>query len=122
MSLVEQFIRTAKRHERLGRFLEVGGEMVSLGQVEDALQRALPEGIECGVVEVPDATRGARIVAAVTGKIDEKATTADLAARLARIAVPREFLVVPYLPKMSSGKVDYRALTEMVRQAVSRAR
>lgn len=107
---------------RLGRFLKVGGEMVSLGQVEDALQRALPEGIECGVVVVPDATRGARIIAAVTGKIDEKATTAELAAKLARIAVPRQFLVVPYLPRMSSGKADYRALTEMVRQAVPRAR
>jgi acyl-[acyl-carrier-protein]-phospholipid O-acyltransferase/long-chain-fatty-acid--[acyl-carrier-protein] ligase len=107
---------------RLGRFLKIGGEMVSLGQVEDALQRTLPEGVECGVVEVPDAVRGARIVAAVTGNIDEKTTIAGLAGRLPRIAVPRQFLVVPFLPKVPSGKVDYRALTEMVRDATARAR
>ena len=28
---------------RLGRFLKIGGEMVSLGQVEDVLQRTLPD-------------------------------------------------------------------------------
>ena len=71
---------------RLGRFLKVGGEMVSLVQVEDALQRALPEAVECGVVEVPDAVRGARIVAAVTQNVDEKAATAKLAESLPRIA------------------------------------
>ncbi len=107
---------------RLGRFLKIGGEMVSLGQVEDALQRALPESVDCGVVEVPDPVRGARIVAVVTATIDEKAVTAQLAARLPRIAMPRQFLVVPFLPKVPSGKVDYRALTEMVRDALPRSR
>jgi acyl-[acyl-carrier-protein]-phospholipid O-acyltransferase/long-chain-fatty-acid--[acyl-carrier-protein] ligase len=103
---------------RLGRFLKVGGEMVSLVQVEDALQRALPEAVECGVVEVPDAVRGARIVAAVTQNVDEKAATAKLAGSLPRIALPRQFIVLPFLPKMPSGKVDYRALTELVRDTV----
>jgi acyl-[acyl-carrier-protein]-phospholipid O-acyltransferase / long-chain-fatty-acid--[acyl-carrier-protein] ligase len=103
---------------RLGRFLKVGGEMVSLVQVEDALQRHLAGAAECGVVEVPDAVKGARIVAAVTTKIDEKAAAARLAESLPRIAVPRQFVVLPFLPKMPSGKVDYRALTEMVRDAV----
>ena len=102
---------------RLGRFLKIGGEMVSLVQVEDVLQRALPEAVECGVVEVPDAVRGARIVAAVTAAVDEKAATAKLAESLPRIALPRQFVVLPSLPKVPSGKVDYRALTEMVRDA-----
>jgi acyl-[acyl-carrier-protein]-phospholipid O-acyltransferase/long-chain-fatty-acid--[acyl-carrier-protein] ligase len=105
---------------RLGRFLKVGGEMVSLVQVEDALQRALPEAVECGVVEVPDAVRGARIVAAVTAAVDEKAATAKLAESLPRIALPKQFVVLPFLPKVPSGKVDYRALTEIVRDAVQK--
>jgi len=103
---------------RLGRFLKIGGEMVSLGQVEDVLQRNLPVTVECGVVEVPDAVRGARIVAAVTDKVDERAAVARLSESLPRIAVPRQFVVLPFLPKVPSGKVDYRALTEMVRDAV----
>jgi len=103
---------------RLGRFLKVGGEMVSLVQVEDVLQRTLPETVECGVVEVPDAVRGARIVAAVTAAVDEKAAMAKLAESLPRIALPKQFVVLPFLPKVPSGKVDYRALTETVRDAV----
>ena len=103
---------------RLGRFLKIGGEMVSLVQVEDLLQRGLPDTVECGVVEVPDAVRGAKIVAAVTQKIDEKAAAARLSETLPRIAVPKQFVVLPFLPKMPSGKVDYRALTEMVRDTV----
>lgn len=103
---------------RLGRFLKIGGEMVSLVQVEDVLQRSLPETVECGVVEVPDAVRGAKIVAAVTEKVDEKAALARLSENLPRIALPKQFVVLPFLPKMPSGKVDYRALTEMVRDTV----
>ena len=92
--------------------------MVSLVQVEVVLQRTLPEEVECGVVEVPDAVRGARIVAAVTAAVDEKAATAKLAESLPRIALPKQFVVLPFLPKVPSGKVDYRALTELVRDAV----
>jgi acyl-[acyl-carrier-protein]-phospholipid O-acyltransferase / long-chain-fatty-acid--[acyl-carrier-protein] ligase len=103
---------------RLGRFLKIGGEMVSLVQVEDVLQRLLPDSVECGVVEVPDAVRGARIVAAVTEEVDEKSAVARLSESLPRIAVPKQFVVLPFLPKVPSGKVDYRALTEMVRDRV----
>jgi acyl-[acyl-carrier-protein]-phospholipid O-acyltransferase/long-chain-fatty-acid--[acyl-carrier-protein] ligase len=103
---------------RLGRFLKVGGEMVSLVQVEDALQRALPPAVECAVLEVPDALRGSKIVAAVSEAVNERELTATLGAELARIALPRHYVVVPELPKMPSGKIDYRALTETVRDAV----
>ncbi len=103
---------------RLGRFLKIGGEMVSLVQVEDVLQRNLPATVECGVVEVPDTAKGAKIVAAVTARVEEKAVSSKLAESLPRIALPRQFVVLPFLPKMPSGKVDYRALTEMVRDAV----
>ncbi|HEY3383608.1 MAG TPA: AMP-binding protein [Vicinamibacterales bacterium] len=103
---------------RLGRFLKIGGEMVSLVQVEDVLQRLVGDAAECAVVEVPDSVRGARIVAAVTSPVDEKAILGRIAERVARIAVPKQFVVLTFLPKMPSGKVDYRALTVMVRDIV----
>jgi acyl-[acyl-carrier-protein]-phospholipid O-acyltransferase/long-chain-fatty-acid--[acyl-carrier-protein] ligase len=101
---------------RLGRFLKVGGEMVSLVQVEDVLERALPPGVSCAVVEVPDATRGSRVVAVVTEGVDERAVLAEMGGALARIALPKAFLVIPELPRMPSGKTDYRSLTETVRE------
>ncbi len=92
--------------------------MVSLIQVEDVLERALPAGISCAVVEVPDPLRGSKVVAAVTAAVDERAILKQMEAEVARIALPRQFVVIPELPRMASGKIDYRALTETVRDAV----
>jgi len=103
---------------RLRRFLKVGGEMVSLVRVEDVLEKLLPDDCECCVVEVPDAVRGSRIVAAVTASVDEKQVLAQMAEALPRIALPKQFVVLPELPKMSSGKLDFRRITEMVRDLV----
>jgi acyl-[acyl-carrier-protein]-phospholipid O-acyltransferase/long-chain-fatty-acid--[acyl-carrier-protein] ligase len=103
---------------RLRRFLKIAGEMVSLVKVEDVLDRLLPPDCACCVVEVPDALRGARIVAAVTQQVDERALLGQLAEVLPRIALPKQFVVLPELPKMSSGKLDFRRITEMVRDVV----
>ncbi len=103
---------------RLGRFLKIAGEMVSLVQVEDVLQRALPEGVDGAVVEIPEATRGSKIVGVVTRAIDERETLKRLATELPHIAVPRQLLVMADLPRMPSGKIDYRVLTENVRETV----
>jgi acyl-[acyl-carrier-protein]-phospholipid O-acyltransferase/long-chain-fatty-acid--[acyl-carrier-protein] ligase len=75
---------------RLKRFVKIGGEMVSLARVEDVMEGALPEGASCCVVEVPDAVKGARIVAAVTQKIDEKKVLKQMASQLPNIALPRQ--------------------------------
>jgi len=103
---------------RLRRFLKVGGEMVSLVRVEDVLERLLPPDCQCCVVEIPDAVRGSRIVAAVTQAVDEKSILAQMGESLPRIALPKQFVVLPELPKMSSGKLDFRKITEMVRDTV----
>jgi len=105
---------------RLKRFLKIGGEMVSLVKVENALEELLPSEIECCVVEIPDALRGARIVAAVTEEIDEKGIMKRLAEKLTPIELPSRFVVVPEMPKMGSGKLDFRRITEMVRDLVRR--
>jgi acyl-[acyl-carrier-protein]-phospholipid O-acyltransferase/long-chain-fatty-acid--[acyl-carrier-protein] ligase len=106
---------------RLGRFLKIAGEMVSLIQVEDVLERVVPAGVGCAVVEVPDSLRGSKIVAAVTAPVDERAILKRMEEEVARIALPRQFAVLPELPRMASGKIDYRTLTEMVREIVQQA-
>jgi acyl-[acyl-carrier-protein]-phospholipid O-acyltransferase / long-chain-fatty-acid--[acyl-carrier-protein] ligase len=103
---------------RLKRFLKIGGEMVSLIRVEDAIQKVIPPDIECCVVEVPDALRGARIVAAITRAVDDKAVMKKLAELLPPIAMPSRFVVLPEMPKMGSGKIDFRAITETVRDII----
>ena len=78
----------------------------------------MPSGVWCAVVEVPDSLRGSRIVAAVTEAVNEREILSKLTGEIPRIGLPRHFVVVPELPKMPSGKIDYRSLTETVRDAV----
>ena len=104
---------------RLRRFVKIGGEMVSLVRVEDVLEKMLPEGVFCCVVEVPDHIRGARIIAVVTQKLDEKVILCEMSRYLSNIALPKQFVVIDELPKMGSGKIDFRAITELAREIVS---
>ncbi|RME64967.1 MAG: bifunctional acyl-ACP--phospholipid O-acyltransferase/long-chain-fatty-acid--ACP ligase [Nitrospirae bacterium] len=101
---------------RLKRFVKIGGEMVSLVKVEDVMERHLPDGVECCVVDVPDPVRGSRIVAAVTEEVDQKKVLKAIAKELPNIALPKEFVVIKDLPKMGSGKIDFRRTTEMVKE------
>ena len=103
---------------RLKRFAKIGGEMVSLVQVESVLESLLKEGIECCVVEIPDARKGAMIAVAVDSEINEKEISKQLSAKLPAIAIPRKYQVFETLPKMGSGKIDFRSTTEMVKEAL----
>jgi acyl-[acyl-carrier-protein]-phospholipid O-acyltransferase/long-chain-fatty-acid--[acyl-carrier-protein] ligase len=101
---------------RLKRFVKIGGEMVSLVKVESVLLKLLPEGVDCCVVEVPDSLKGARIVAALTAEVNEKKMLRAMAEELPSISLPKQFVVLGEFPKMGSGKIDFRTITETVRQ------
>jgi acyl-[acyl-carrier-protein]-phospholipid O-acyltransferase/long-chain-fatty-acid--[acyl-carrier-protein] ligase len=103
---------------RLRRFVKIGGEMISLVRTESVLDGLLPEGVDCCVVDIPDSRKGARIVAVVTEKVQEKELIKRMSEKLPKIAVPKTFIVIPQLPKMGSGKIDFRAITEMTMERV----
>jgi acyl-[acyl-carrier-protein]-phospholipid O-acyltransferase/long-chain-fatty-acid--[acyl-carrier-protein] ligase len=105
---------------RLKRFVKIGGEMISLVKVEDVLQKLLPENILCSVVEVPDALKGVKIVAAVTKQIDERKIQKMMSEHLPNIALPKMFVVIEELPRMGSGKVDFRTVATMVQEIIRR--
>ena len=102
---------------RLKRFVKIGGEMVSLVKVEDELNQLLPEKVICCVVDVPNPTKGADIVAAVTtGEIDKKRIIKHLKKVLPSIAIPKEFYVLEDIPLMGSGKVAFREVEQICRE------
>lgn len=105
---------------RLKRFVKIGGEMVSLVKVENVLMGFLPNEIDCCVVEVPDFLKGAKIVATMTHKINEKDLLKKMAGQLPALALPKQFIYMEELPKMGSGKVDFRAVTEQVKALLAK--
>jgi acyl-[acyl-carrier-protein]-phospholipid O-acyltransferase/long-chain-fatty-acid--[acyl-carrier-protein] ligase len=107
---------------RLKRFVKIGGEMVSLVKTESVLEELLPQGVLCCVVEVPDPLKGARLIAAVTEKVNEGDLIQKMSKKLAPIGVPKQFVVIPELPKMGSGKIDFRGATELVKAKIKTAK
>jgi acyl-[acyl-carrier-protein]-phospholipid O-acyltransferase/long-chain-fatty-acid--[acyl-carrier-protein] ligase len=105
---------------RLKRFVKIGGEMISLIKVEDVLEKLLSEDTKCCVVEIPDQTKGAKIVAAVTRQINEKEILKKMGEQLPNIALPKQFVIIPELPQMGTGKIDFRTTTNMVRDLVQK--
>lgn len=99
---------------RFKRFVKVGGEMVSLVKVENVMEQHLPEGVSCCIVEIPDEMKGATIVAAITQDINKVAILRKMGKELPNISLPRRFFVIPELPMMGTGKIDFRSVTEMV--------
>ncbi len=101
---------------RFKRFAKIGGEMVSLVKVENTLEKYLPEGIMCCVVEVFDVKKGSEIIAVVTAEVHKIETLRKMANELPNIALPRQFIVIKELPMMSTGKTDFRSVTKLVKE------
>jgi 2-furoate---CoA ligase len=100
---------------RLDDMIVSGGENVHPLEVEDVLARH-PGVREVAVIGAPDERLGHRVVAVVVaegevtaGELDAHCLASDTLARFKR---PREYRLVPELPKSPSGKILRRMLRE----------
>ena len=104
---------------RLKRFAKISGEMVSLTAVEDALAGAFPQfGPRCTVAVIarPDEDKGEALIAVTN---DARVQLADVRAAirakgLGNLATPRALRFVQSMPKLGTGKADYRALQQLL--------
>jgi acyl-[acyl-carrier-protein]-phospholipid O-acyltransferase/long-chain-fatty-acid--[acyl-carrier-protein] ligase len=102
---------------RAKRFAKIAGEMISLAAVE-TLAASLWGDSNHVVVSLPDPRKGEQLIL-VTDRPD--AGRADLLAHaqaqgFPELWVPRALMVVGSIPVLGSGKTDYGATMEMVRQ------
>jgi acyl-CoA synthetase (AMP-forming)/AMP-acid ligase II len=106
-------------HGRLGDMIKTGGANVSPREVEAAI--ADVSGLVAHVIGIDDPDRGQLVAAAVRVPRDREAPDleelrAALRTRLSAYKVPRRFVVLAddAVPMLSSGKLDTRALKELV--------
>ena len=106
---------------RFKRFAKVGGEMISLVKVENTMEKYLPEGVSCCIVEIPDIKKGSYIVAAVSAEVNKTEVLRKMMDELTSLALPRQFVVIKDLPMMATGKIDFRTTTKMVQEIMNEA-
>ena len=102
---------------RAKRFAKVGGEMVSLAAIEQLAAELWPDALSAAATEV-DPRKGERIIL-VTQRKD--ATRADFQAYAkskgaSDLMIPAEVTIVDQVPLLGSGKLDFAAVTKMVRE------
>lgn len=106
---------------RFKRFAKIGGEMVSLVKVENTLEKFLPLGVSCCVVEVADEKKGAAIIATVSIEVNKTEILKKMGDELPNIALPKQFVVIRELPMMGTGKIDFRSVTRIVQEILDKS-
>ena len=104
---------------RFKRFAKIGGEMVSLVKVENTLEKFLPVGVSCCVVEVSNEKKGASIIATVSIEVNKAEMLKKMGNELPNIALPKHFIVIKELPMMGTGKIDFRSVTKIVQEIIN---
>ncbi|MEU9734785.1 long-chain fatty acid--CoA ligase [Streptomyces sp. NPDC048002] len=103
--------------DRLKDMIVSGGENVYPAEVEKVLA-ALPGVLESAVVGVPDSRWGETVAAVITvspgSDITLDAVRDHGAAHLARYKLPRRLTIVQSMPRNGSGKLDKRAIRQIV--------
>lgn len=102
---------------RAKRFAKIGGEMVSLTAVEEAINRLWP-GYGHAVIQLPDEKKGEQIVLITTYLSAERSEIVAYFSNndLGELGIPRNILTIGQLPLLASGKTDYVTLHEWAQQ------
>jgi len=103
--------------DRYSRFAKVAGEMVSLGLVESEIRKVLGEEEQISVSALPDVKKGEKLVLLLEGDMEvdelkEKIKTLEMNA----LFVPSEYFKVEELPKLGTGKADFKGAKSLARK------
>jgi acyl-[acyl-carrier-protein]-phospholipid O-acyltransferase/long-chain-fatty-acid--[acyl-carrier-protein] ligase len=109
---------------RLSRIAKIGGEMIPLVRIEDALQKIVAHTdngeLHAAVTSIPDERRGERIVVLHT-HLDVRPD--EICRRLAATGMPNlwvpspdSFVEVDAIPILGSGKTDLKAVDDLAKQ------
>ncbi|MGZ8218128.1 AMP-binding protein [Methylomagnum sp.] len=103
---------------RAKRFAKIGGEMVSLGVIEELAAQLWPGHIHAAVT-VPDEKKGERIILTTQYKDAGRAAFSKYAQAQGHgeLYQPKDIRYLKDLPLLATGKVDYPALTARVQAA-----
>ncbi|MBU1668577.1 acyl-[ACP]--phospholipid O-acyltransferase [bacterium] len=106
--------------DRYSRFAKIGGEMVSLGLVEAEIQKLLGENDQIAVTAIPDVKKGEKIVLLLEGEkalevLKEEIKTLEMNP----LFVPSAYYKVDEVPKLGTGKADFKGAKSLAMELVN---
>lgn len=102
--------------DRYSRFAKLGGEMVSLTAVEEAVRAVLnqPE-LELVAVNLPDAKKGEKIHLLIAHPVElSEIKQSMLDQDCNPLMIPSELTVVEGIPQLGSGKTDFKGAKNLI--------
>ncbi len=101
---------------RAKRFAKIAGEMVSLTSVEMMVSKVYPDH-EHAIIAIPDARKGEQLVLITTNNQAKRTELSKHASEngISELSVPRTILEIDKMLVLGSGKTDYTALSEFVK-------
>jgi len=104
--------------DRYSRFAKIGGEMISLGAIESAIGKLLPENIEVLTTAIPDGKKGEKVILLIAGDIDHDEMKGLIEqSGLNPLMRPAELINVEAIPKLGSGKNDLSLAKQIALEA-----
>lgn len=99
---------------RAKRFAKIGGEMVSLAAVEELAMNTWPE-FNHAAINLPDEKKGEKIVLVTDNKNASRKEIQEYVRMhgIGELYIPRKVVLTESIPMLSTGKTDYKILTEL---------
>ena len=100
--------------DRYSRFAKIGGEMISLGAIEQKINRLLDEDSQIAVTAIPHPKKGEEIILLLEGTKDLEELKVEIKSLgLNPLYTPSRYFKVDTLPRLGSGKSDFKGLKRL---------
>lgn len=106
--------------DRYSRFAKIGGEMISLGLIEEKLTAIFADDAQFTATTVTDEKKGENVVLLVKSDLGlDEIKERIKSTGLPPIMLPSEVLLVDEIPLLGSGKVDFKGAKTLASQLLS---
>ncbi|SFV59898.1 Putative 2-acylglycerophosphoethanolamine acyltransferase / acyl-acyl carrier protein synthetase [hydrothermal vent metagenome] len=105
--------------DRYSRFAKIGGEMVSLGLVEQEITKLMSENDHFCVTSIPDNKKGEKIILLLDGEKELETLKEEIKELgMNPLFVPSFYFKVDDIPKLGSGKADFNGAKRVALELV----